>query len=81
MISYYKLTRLVFCICRAQPERQQLDRRRFETAHFKYACLQLASRYPEAIRPEAVAFEADITSTLKEITPPLFRMFEAKYAG
>lgn len=71
----------MFCTCRAHPERQQLDRRRFETAHLKYACLQLASRYPEAIRPDAIAVEADITTTLKEITPPLFHMFEAKYAG
>ena len=75
------LRELVFHICRAQPERQQLDRRRFETAHLKYACLQLASRYPEAIRSEGVAVEADMANTLKDITPPLFQMFEAKYAG
>ena len=71
----------MFRICRAQPQRQQLDRRRFETAHLKYVCLQLASRYLQAIRPEAVAVEADIINTLKVITPPLFHMFEAKCAG
>ena len=34
-------------VLRAHQQRQQMDRRRFEAAHLKYACLQMAVRYPK----------------------------------
>lgn len=60
-----------------------MDRRRFEAAYLKYACLQMASHYPEAFSCESrcLSFKADIMETLNEITPPLFQCFETTYAG
>ena len=62
-------------------QRQELDRRRFEDAHLKYACLNLVSRYPLAFTFESVEVEADLMSTIEKMTPLLFKTFEAKYAG
>ena len=58
-----------------------MDRRRFEAAHLKFACLQMATWYPEAISFDSVKFEGDLTATLDKVTPSLFCAFEAKYAG
>lgn len=65
----------------AHLQRQEMDRRRFEAAHLKYACLQMASRYPNAISISHVKVEGDVTDTLREITPSLFHCFETRYAG
>ena len=47
-----------------------MDRRRFEAAHLKYACLQTAICYPEVLSSESkLSFKADIMDTLNEITP------------
>ena len=37
-----------------------MDRRRFEAAHLKYACLQVAAQYPEAITLKSIKFEGDV---------------------
>lgn len=58
-----------------------MDRRRFEAAHLKYACLQMAAQYPDAISLSSVRVEGDVTNTLSELTPSLFCCFEARYAG
>ena len=67
--------------CRAHQQRQEIDRRRFEAAHLKYACLQMAVRYPDAITTNSILVEGDVTRTINEITPPVFKQFEAKYSG
>ena len=65
----------------AHQQRHEMDRRRFESAHLKYACLQMAAQYPEAINTSCVGVEGDVTHTLNNITPILFSCFEARYAG
>ena len=55
-----------------------MDRRRFQAAHLKYACIQMTARYPDAITSRSIAIETD---TLDTITPALFGKFEARYAG
>lgn len=70
----------IFHIFRAHPQRQEMDRRRLEAAHLKYACLRVAAQYPEAISLKSIKFE-DVMETLCEITPTLFSCFEARYAG
>lgn len=49
-----------------------MDRRRLEAAHLKYASLQMATWYPEAISNSAIKFEGDVMATLNAITPALF---------
>lgn len=77
--GYYMI--VMHVVSRAHKQRQQMDRRRFEAAHLKYACLQVVARYPEKISLSSVKFDGDATETLNEITPILFDCFEAKYAG
>ena len=72
---------VLLIVFRAHQQRQQMDRRRFEAAHLKYACLQMAARYPDAISSAHVKVETCVTDTLNEITPPLFGCFETRYAG
>ena len=71
----------IHCILRAHQERQQMDRRRFEAAHLKYASLQMAARYPAVFSSTSIKVESCISDTLKEITPALFKAFETRYAG
>lgn len=66
---------------RAHPQRQEMDRRRFEVAHLKYACLRVAAQYPDAISLRFIKFKGDAMETLCEIAPIFFSCFEAKYAG
>lgn len=72
---------LIEHFCRAHPDRNQMDRRRFETAHLKYAVLRLAASFPDAPLPNGVTFNSDISVTLLNITPILFRAYQARYAG
>ena len=58
----------------------KIDRRRFETAHMKYAILKTGSRYPHSF-PGPIAMFSSLQETLKEFTPLYFKCFEAKYAG
>ena len=66
---------------RAHQHRKELDRRRFESAHLKYAALQLAGSYPEVINPSDIKVQAEITEILTKITPGLFCAFKRRYAG
>ena len=60
-----------------------MDRRRFEAAHLKYACLQMINRYPNTPSSAlgGIRFEIDVMDTLTEMTPVLFQSFESRYAG
>ena len=49
----------------AHEQRQEMDRRRLEAAHLKYACLKMAAQYPERINISCVRVEGDVTTTLK----------------
>ena len=62
-------------------QRQSMDRRRFEAAHLKYACLRVVNLYPKFLSLDAICFDGDINTTIEVITPLLFCGFEAKYAG
>ena len=72
---------LPYLYYRAHPRRQEMDRRRFEAAHIKYACLQLSAKYPEAVSGSSVPVESDTDNMLQKLTPALFKFFEATYAG
>lgn len=67
-------------LSRAHQSRQHLDRRRFEAAHLKYACLQTATWYPDAISYKLIVVEGEIGDSLNKITPILFNRFEKEYA-
>ena len=58
-----------------------MDRRRLESAHIKYATLQLIAKYPAGIDKFSYGFGVDVNSKLIEITPALFHSFEKKYSG
>lgn len=68
-------------LLRAHPDREQMDRRRFESAHLKYACLQMAAKYPEAFSTKYIRVDCCVSHTFDEITPLLFKCFETQYAG
>ena len=74
-------TRCPYISPSANPQRQEMDRQRFEAAHLKYACLKMAAQYPMAINISYIGVEADISNSLNKITPILFQCFESKYAG
>ena len=59
--------------------RLQLDRRRLEAAHLKYAILQVNTRFQ--LLEANIAIESDISSTLKEFTPIYYKSFAQRYAG
>ena len=63
----------------SDPQRLELDRRRLEAAHIKYACLQVVNTYPTAFKN--FEFKDDIMDTLNQVTPVFFQCFEARYAG
>ena len=56
-----------------------MDRRRLEAAHIKYACLKMVGFYPEEFKD--FTFEGDISNTLDQVTPLLFKLFERTYSG
>lgn len=59
--------------------RQKLDRRRLETAHFRYAILLVQLWYPD-ITPR-VYFYPDMNKTLSQFTPIYHIAFHKKYSG
>lgn len=61
-------------------DRQKLDRRRLETAHFRYAMLVVAMWYPSDIGSE-VKFAPDINETLLEFTPLYHLAFHRTHSG
>lgn len=62
-------------------QQNQLDQRRLETAHLKYASLTLAQHYPEVKSLSSISVGAEITDSLSEIAPMLFCAFKHKYTG
>ncbi len=60
--------------------RIRLDRRRFETAHLKYAVLMTHRRYP-MIATCPIAMTTDVTDTLQKFTPIFYEAFCQRYAG
>ena len=62
--------------------RLQLDRRRLEAAHLRYAVLNISSQFNLFTGDHAhITLESDIYQTLKEFTPAFFKAFTSKYAG
>lgn len=59
--------------------RQRLDRRRLETAHFRYALLVVASWYSADI--PMPKFLPDLNLTLLEFTPLYHKAFHSHYSG
>lgn len=57
-----------------------MDRRRLETAHFRYAILVVTKWYPSAIDP-GVRFYPEINDTLLEFTPMYHLAYHQKYSG
>ena len=60
--------------------RQLLDRRRLETAHFKYAILVVANWYGINLTTK-LQFSPDLNETLQEFTPFYHELFHQHYAG
>lgn len=61
-------------------DRQKLDRRQLECAHFKYAVLRVAGWYPHAF-PHPITFYPDIKDTLVNVTPGYQKAFHSFYSG
>ena len=61
-------------------DRQKLDRRRLECAHFKYAILRVAGWYPHVF-PHPITFYPDIKDTLVNVTPGYQKAFHSFYSG
>lgn len=62
--------------------RLQLDRRRLEAAHLRYAVLSISSQFNLPTADHAhITLESDIYQTLKVFTPTYFKAFTSKYAG
>ena len=62
-------------------DRQKLDRRRFEAAHFKYAVLTVFKRYPSLLDGKKPSLYTNMTQTLDEITPLYFKSFQDCYTS
>lgn len=60
--------------------RERLDRRRLETAHFRYAILVVTKWYPADVDP-GLKFYPDINETLLQITPIYHLAYHRKYSG
>ena len=62
--------------------RLQLDRRRLEAGHLKYAILSASGRYHVFTSDQGcIAIDSDVSVTLKDFTPIYFASFTQKYAG
>ena len=60
----------------------RLDRRRFESAHLKYAVLMTQNRYPTiGVGPIPMYTDIYITTTLEKYTPHFFEAFCQRYSG
>jgi hypothetical protein len=63
-------------------DRLNLDRRRLEAAHLKYAILNISNRFKiPTSGSDHVVIETDIYNTLKEFTPIYYKAFTQKYGG
>ena len=77
------LTCVVHVHCRCADKqlysRIRLDRRRFETAHLKYALLVMEKRH-ENIKTH-IPMQTDLSETLQAFTPLFYEAFTKKYSG
>lgn len=62
-------------------ERQKLDRRRLEAAHFQFALLQIAVWYPEHIDINKLSLHSALDATLIEVVEVYHGAFMKKYAS
>ena len=60
--------------------RIRLDRRRFESAHLKYAVLATQNRYPH-ITADLIPMHTDIASTLENFAPLFYTALTQTYSG
>ena len=60
--------------------RIRLDRRRFESAHLKYAMLNILNHYPK-IAKVPITMTADIAHMLQIFTPVFYSAFCERYSG
>ena len=66
--------------CKVLCQRIRLDRRRFESAHLKYAMLKLQKQYP-TLSALQIPVTADIKDTMLNFTPKFYQAFCAHYSG
>ena len=62
-------------------ERSQMDRRRLECAHIRYAILKVVQWYSRDLNVEKISFHNNPSSTLLEFTPIYQKLFHHKYSG
>lgn len=74
------MTTYIQCHIYRLVERERLDRRRLEAAHFKYAILNVTTWYPSDLSSEVI-FSPDLQPTLLEFTPLYQQAFHKKYSG
>ena len=60
--------------------RHKMDRRRFETAHFKYAVLKVATRYPNTFQTSPT-INTTLSETIDDVTPQYYNAFTLRYSG
>ena len=68
-----------FCRVKQLHIRVKLDRRQFESAHLRFAILNVSSRYSEIDGP--IPMYSSMTDTLQIFTPKFYNAFEKKYSG
>ena len=62
-------------------ERLAMDRQRLESAHLKYAMLNVCSWYPSLSVEDAVFRATDVDDTVLEFSKKYYLLFSSKYAG
>ena len=69
------------CTCRSM-DRQPLDRRRLESAHFLYAVLSIVQEHPEDFSLTDINIHhGDIDQILDDVTPKYHNIFSKIYSG
>jgi len=61
-------------------DRQKLDRRRAEAAHFQYAVLRVATWYPETFSLSELPLHNNLEATLSNVTTNFHEAFMETYA-
>lgn len=60
--------------------RHKMDRRRFETAHLKYAVLKVVTRYPNTFQ-DSRTINTTLSETIDHVTPQYYNAFTSRYSG
>ena len=60
--------------------RIRLDRRRFESAHLKYAMLKIQQHYPP-LSTIPVSVAGEVKDTMLNFTPAFYKAFCEQYSG